>query len=467
MMKHRQLSRIIATFASILFVVLAAALVFAIVTNSGASASRTVSVVVAFGMIASFAAVVICGIVNSRRRKRSLRKLKSSIEAIRDGAQQTHVSTIEDDELMDLREAIDDARKVLTDRLEQLVADHAQVIAIIKSMVEGVVAIDKKGRVMLMNDPACEILGVRSRWDRSKKLGEITRVREIVEILESALGTGEAIEGEFTLPWSPRNRSIEMQASVLRGRIGEVIGAVVVLHEVSALRLAEEVRREFVANVSHELKTPLTVIRGIVETVVDDPEMPGDLRAKFMRKVITQTDRLSALVTDVLTLSKIEGDSQEPVDREIIDLRRGMKESIAYWVDRARDKGIDMRFDLPDVEVKVRADYELIREALDNLISNAIKYTPASGKVTITLQQSGGSAVMTVSDSGIGIAKDQQARVFERFYRVDKARSRELGGTGLGLSIVKHIAISLGGSIRLVSELGAGSSFIISLPIAA
>jgi two-component system phosphate regulon sensor histidine kinase PhoR len=224
------------------------------------------------------------------------------------------------------------------------------------------------------------------------------------------------------------------------------------------------VRRDFVANVSHELKTPLTAIRGLVETLLDDQGMPQGTQQRFLEKIRDQSTRLSALVVDLLTLARIESNEQG-LERRPLDVRRVARECAGRFSAIASERGLALDAELPGGPAFVRADEESLRQIVDNLLDNACKYTPGGGRVAVRVVESPGEVALEVQDTGIGIEARDQQRVFERFYRVDKARSRELGGTGLGLSIVKHLSLALGGRVSLDSAPGRGSTFRVHLPM--
>lgn len=238
------------------------------------------------------------------------------------------------------------------------------------------------------------------------------------------------------------------------------------LRDVERSRRLEIVRRDFVANVSHELKTPVTAIRGLVETILDDPQMPENTKARFLGKIKGQCTRLSTLVTDLLALSRLESQDREET-HVYVDLRDPIQESTQALTLNGEKKNIRVNILLPEAAVRVRGDEEALRQAVDNLLDNAVKYTPAGGQIWVRLMSSQSLATVEVEDTGIGIENQAQERIFERFYRVDRARSRALGGTGLGLSIVKHVALSHSGSVHVDSTLGQGSTFRINLPLTA
>jgi two-component system phosphate regulon sensor histidine kinase PhoR len=265
----------------------------------------------------------------------------------------------------------------------------------------------------------------------------------------------ERIEGEDE--GEPRNLRITVR------RLGDQ-GYVVGMSDQSRLKRLESMRRDFVANVSHELKTPLTAIKGFVETMQDDPEMPEATRVRFLASIRRQSDRLNSLVGDLLTLSRLD---EAPGDAERFlpcDLATVTKETVRDLLPLAERKRIDLTLDAPGERLYVRAEREGLRQVVGNLVDNAIKYTPEGGKVAVRVEQTQEHVRLQVADTGIGLAPEDQQRVFERFYRVDRARSRELGGTGLGLSIVKNTVRSYGGDVAVQSAVGRGTVFWVTLP---
>jgi len=239
---------------------------------------------------------------------------------------------------------------------------------------------------------------------------------------------------------------------------------VIVLHDVTEIRRLEEVRSDFVSNVSHELKTPLAAIKGLVESILEDEEMPEPIRRRFLARVQRQADRLNSLVVDLLSLSRLERELDAGAE-SVVELRRAVLDCVETQRPAAEQKGLHLHLDLVDEDVRVAADAESVRQIVDNLLSNAIRYTAADGHVTLRLSHDDDEARLEIEDTGVGIDPAHHERIFERFYRVDKARSRELGGTGLGLAIVKHVVRRLGGSIGLDSEVGRGSTFTIEIPL--
>ena len=245
---------------------------------------------------------------------------------------------------------------------------------------------------------------------------------------------------------------------------GDAMGVVVVLHDVSELRRLERVRRDFVANVSHELKTPLTSIRGYVETLLDGAIDDEANNVRFLEKIENNVLRLNHLVTDLLSLARIEAQASF-LTRQPVDLHRLVGEAVRRREPTAEARAQRLLLDACEGHLHVLADAEALTQIIDNLVDNALKYTPDGGEVLVRILREQEHAVFEVIDSGVGIPSEDQARIFERFYRVDKARSREVGGTGLGLSIVKHLVGALDGTIELQSSPGQGSTFRVRLSL--
>jgi two-component system phosphate regulon sensor histidine kinase PhoR len=322
-------------------------------------------------------------------------------------------------------------------------------------------------RVVHLNAVGARLLGIERDGAEGSRLWELTRAMEVCSILERARREVREVRGETRLlAATPQERVIELWASPLKDREGAVAGSLVVLHDVTQLRKLESLRRDFVANVSHELKTPLTAIRGLVETLLDDPAMESETRRHFLERVRAQAGRLGQLVNDLLTLARVESAEGLP-QRERVDVRVVLQECAARFEPLCAAKDLRLVRDLGTRSLIVLGDEECLRQIADNLLDNALKYTPAGGRVHLRARASEATpdVVVEVEDSGIGIPSDQLERIFERFYRVDKARSRELGGTGLGLSIVKNMAQALGGSVSVESALGRGSTFRVTLPL--
>jgi two-component system phosphate regulon sensor histidine kinase PhoR len=300
-----------------------------------------------------------------------------------------------------------------------------------------------------------------------KPAWEVTRVPEVGEALAAAVRTGRPVQLEARIPGSPRDRHLRLHASPLAPAGGRPQGAVLVLHDISELRRLEAVRRDFIANVSHELKTPLAAIRGFVETILEDEAMEEATARHFLMRVKEQTSRLTAMVEELLELSRIESERQRPAATAVVDVRAVVGESALAALPLAKERGLTLDVDLTEAPLWVRGEVEGLRRIAGNLLDNAVKYTPAGGRVEVRALARGEDAVVEVEDTGPGIPDDARERIFERFYRLDPGRSREAGGSGLGLSIVKHLAQSLGGEVTVTRGRLGGSLFAVRLPAVA
>jgi len=374
------------------------------------------------------------------------------------------------DEFARLEACLEENEARFVEQVKQLTAERNQLTAVLGGMVEGVVAIDRDRQVLHLNAVAANWFG-RPTLELAvgRPIYELSRQPEISGALIEAMEKRTQVSRTFALVRlraAERNR-FELNASPLLSsrRDGErVEGAVAVIHDITELERLESVRRDFVSNVSHELKTPLTAIRGYVETLLDAGPIDGPTRGRFLRKIRRQSNRLGALVSDLLTLSRIESSTEPP--EEVLDLRLAAAEVLNLLGPASEERGIELVAEFPDEAGRVRGEEEAVRQALSNLVDNAVKYSSAGGRVVVRLQAQSGRAVLEVEDRGPGIASEHLDRIFERFYRVDRARSRELGGTGLGLAIVKNVARRHGGGVEVESERGRGSTFRLWLPAA-
>jgi two-component system phosphate regulon sensor histidine kinase PhoR len=367
-----------------------------------------------------------------------------------------------------LARAFDETAAALQARITQLEQDRQQLRAVLSGMSEGVVAVDARRRLVFANASADKLFGL-APGSVGRLVPELIRSPQVQEAVEATLAGTGPYHGEITLGrrephlWS-QPRVLSVHGTPLPG--SPATGAVLVFHDVTDLRRLERMRQEFVANVSHELKTPLASIKAYSETLLDWALHDEAVNVRFLRGIEEQADRLNQLILDLLSLARLES-GQEVFQHGPLGLAPVVGACVESHRDRAAAKSQSLALDLGplDGEVLVVADEEALRQILDNLIDNALKYTPEGGRVVVSCRPEGeGAIAVEVADTGIGIPRDDLPRVFERFYRVDKARSRELGGTGLGLSIVKHLVQSIGGQVSVESRLGAGSKFTVLLP---
>jgi len=411
----------------------------------------------ALAMIAAGVAVIWWGV---RQIVEPLAQLTRNVRAIAAGDDERPVTSEGIDEMGVLSAAFHQMQRRLARRLDQAQENSQQLQTVLGSMVEGVLAVGTDRTILLANDAGRQMLDFTTAEPVGRPLLEVTRARPVYEAVLQALQSSTPVEHEFEAPGTPR-RTLAMRATRLPGE--PCPGVMIVLHDVTELRRLENLRRELVANVSHELKTPLAAIKAYAETLrlgaVNDP----DHNLNFVLRIEEQAERLHQLILDMLQIARIEA-GQETFEITDVPLFETVEECAAQFADAAAARGVRLESLPCDASLTARADEEGVRAILNNLIDNGIKYTPAGGIVTVRCFAEGNEVTLEVQDTGIGIAAKDQARVFERFFRVDKARSREVGGTGLGLSIVKHLAQAFGGRVGLESQPGRGSTFRVHLP---
>jgi two-component system phosphate regulon sensor histidine kinase PhoR len=326
-------------------------------------------------------------------------------------------------------------------------------------MVEGVVVLDSQQRVVFANEAARPLLDFQSPDVLNRPLWEVARLVPVNRLVERVLASGQRTSDEFEIPRT--KRSVAVTADALPRE--PMPGAMLVLHDVTELRRLERMRRDFVSNVSHELKTPLTSIQAYADTLLEGGFDDVEKDRHFLQKIVEQSERLAELILDIIRLGKIESDPN------VFDIRPvRLAPVIGACVDAhatvAKASDVALQSEAIDDDVAVMADANELRTILDNLVDNALNYTPESGRITVrAIHGEGGLVGIEVADTGIGIPKEQQSRIFERFYRVDRARDRQQGGTGLGLSIVKHLCHLFGGRVDVESELGVGTHFTVWL----
>ena len=352
----------------------------------------------------------------------------------------------------------------LGDQLRQLSQRQGELDAILGSMVEGVVAVDNDGCIFTMNRAASEMLEVDSSQAQGRPLLEVVRHPDLRQLVDSVLTERRSQEVELTLH-GERELTVRAQAAALAATDATVLGAVVVLEDITRLKRLEEVRREFVANVSHEIKTPMTSIQGYLETLVEgDVHDPEDVR-RFLKIAAKQSRRLGAIVDDLLALAHLEQQEEsQPVRLSSQPLRPVLEDAVEWARPLARQRGITLGLTCPD-DLIAPINAPLLEQALTNLLDNACKYSEADTRVTVLAERHGAEVWIDVIDQGCGIESRHLPRLFERFYRVDRSRSRKLGGTGLGLAIVKHIVRVHGGEVSVSSTPGEGSRFTLKLPL--
>ena len=366
------------------------------------------------------------------------------------------------DELADLADAVGGMVAQLGQTIHTLTDERNQSAAILGSMVEGVAVVGGDERILYCNQAFEQILELPQGSSQGKKLVEGLRQADLVTAVRQVLPGGDEVTGEVEVG-TVRRRSFSVTAAPVRA--AEASSAVLVLHDITELRRLERVRRDFVANVSHEFKTPLTAIQGFAETLLGGALDDKANRKRFVEIIREHARRLARLTDDLLKLSRIEAGRLDLESRpvSVAGLVNGCVETARL---KAESRGLRIVVELPEGLPPVRGDAVQLDEVLQNLIDNALQYTPSGGRIDVTAYSNGHEVIFTVADTGIGIPESDLERIFERFYRVDAARSREAGGTGLGLSIARHIVDAHGGRIWVESAVGQGSRFRFSIDVA-
>ena len=366
--------------------------------------------------------------------------------------------------LKKMSEAINQMARSSAKSVTENTADSNRLSTIFTCMVEGVIDIGMDQNILHINEAAARMLSINEKSCIGKPLGQEIRNQEIINALEEAIKTHSVINTQIRLSKYKIQQIVELYVASLSDEDDNPIGAVLVLHDITELKNLERVRTDFVANASHELKTPITAIRGLTETILGDEEVDDETVKRFIGRVHLQSLRLSQLVGDLMAISRLESGHNNENFRKInfTDLIRKAVQEVQSIAD---ENGHKLVTELTEEELEVYGDQQNLSQLADNLINNAMKYTTESGTITVKLLKDEETAELQVSDTGIGISPKYQNRVFERFYRVDKARSQSLGGTGLGLSIVKNIAEKHSGSVSVESRLGSGSTFIFRIPL--
>lgn len=416
------------------------------------------------GVIAAVFAAAISWLV-TRRIGRALEEMKQGAERFAQGDFSRKLGRPASLEMASLADTLNQMARQLNDRIRTVISQRNLQEAVLSSMVEGVLAVDKEQRVISMNDAAARLLGVKPETAQGQPIPDVLNNLPLQDFVGQAIASATPSEGEFVLR-DHEQQVIQVHGAVLRDAHGQGIGAVVVLNDVTRLRRLERVRRDFVANVSHELRTPITSIKGFVETLLDGAlENPEDAR-RFLDIVVKQADRLNAILGDLLTLSRIEeGEEKVSIVLEAGTVVGALRAAVQLCESKAAEKGVEIDIDCGE-DIRAHINPPLLEQAVANLVDNAIKYSERGAKIRVGAGRHGTDVVVFVEDHGCGIPREHLPRLFERFYRVDKARSRSLGGTGLGLSIVKHIAKAHGGRVSVSSAPGQGSTFRIHMPAA-
>ncbi|MGQ9688710.1 MAG: ATP-binding protein [Desulfobaccales bacterium] len=365
-------------------------------------------------------------------------------------------------ELVSLGETMNHMASQLDERIGTILRQRQEQEAVLASMVEGVIAVDSRSRVISLNRAAADLLGVDPTLATQRPIAEVVENPDLNWFITRSLAAAKPVEGEIILK-GDKTRYLQAHGTTLKDTRGKALGVLIVIHDITRLRQLENARRDFVANVSHELKTPITSIKGFVETLLEGALSDPGHAEEFLRIIGRQADRLGAIIDDLLSLSRIEEEAEQgKIHLEGRKLKAILKAAVQACQSRSEAKQIEVELQCPE-ELRARVNAPLLEQAIINLIDNAVKYSHPGSRVTVAAKMENGQVVVRVTDQGVGIAAEHLPRLFERFYRVDPSRSRTMGGTGLGLAIVKHIAQAHGGKVTVTSSPGQGSVFTIYL----
>ena len=439
------------------------------------------------GGLIALAAAAVLGFIFARQVTHPIAEMTAVARRMADGDFSRKISVGSADEIGQLGNALNLMARRLEDRLVALEEERAKGAAILDSMVEGVLAVDGMNRILFINASACRLFNISSVVAEGRPFLEVIRNKEMLDLLNQTLREGVFAPRELHI-LTPVQRILQVHASPLKGS-ERPSGALWVMHDVTELRRLETARTEFVANVSHELRTPLTSVRGYLETLLEGGLEDREHARPFLEVIHKHTERLGRLLDDLLDLSNIEL-GKITLNRRPMGLAEVMGSVMTIYRPQAIKQEIELRAELPHDLPCVLADRDRLAQILINLLDNGLKFTPKGGRVTVTAKTVQGSTFkvqgsepetrdprpetqnlseaveIAVQDTGIGIPSQDLPRITERFYRVDRARSRELGGTGLGLAVVKHLVKAHGGEMTIESELNKGTTVRFTLPIA-
>lgn len=416
------------------------------------------------GVLAALAALAIAYLVAAHLTD-PLRSLADAAQSLVEGHYDQRLTALSpgaNDEISKLAYALGEVGSRLAQRDRQLSGANQTQATVLEGMNECVIAVDRDEHVLFANASAGRVLGFDAPRASGLTLLEAVRSHELRDAVQRVFRTRRTSSAELSLRGKSQ-RTLDVLATPLPG--DPPPGVVLVMRDVTELKRLENVRQQFIANVSHELKTPLSSIKAYAETLLGGARHDAEHCERFLERIDEQAGRLHQLIQDMLSLARIES-GQAAMEMANISVERIVQRCLADYEALAAAREVTLENGATDAALFVRGDEEALRQVLNNLVDNAVKYTPSGGSVSIAARRDGAMAVIDVTDTGAGIPAEHHARLFERFYRVDKARSRELGGTGLGLSIVKHLCQAMGGTVAVQSEINRGSTFTVRLPIA-
>lgn len=411
-------------------------------------------------LLISFLLLLVIALSVSRSITNPIIKIKNDTVRISNG-QYDYVERLKTgDEIEELSDALNDMVSVLKQNIEGVSERNSRLQAVFRAVPGGILAVDNDDNVIMANPAAKEMFSITGSPE-GKHFLEVAKHAKLENVIKDAKNAKGVVQKEITIARGMEEIYLQVFA-VSAADHGVEYGVILLAQDITRIRKLENIRSDFAANVSHELKTPLTVISGFIDTLKDET-IGRDDAVRFLDIISLESERLTRLIDDVLALSEIENTPAAP--NSVVDIRQGTVEAIQLLERKAKKKNVEVTANIPDDEVLIFAENDRIKQMVINLVDNAIKYTPEGGKVTVKINKEDTMALLTVKDTGIGIPEDNIPRLFERFYRVDKSRSRALGGTGLGLAIVKHVVNLLNGHITVKSKVGKGTVFHIYLPL--
>ena len=412
-------------------------------------------------IIAAFAALL--SFLISQRIRRPIDEIKKGAESFSRGEFDVHLPGSELEEIAGLSDSMNQMAGELRERIRTITEQRNELEAVLSSMVEGVFGVDREERLLGMNPSAARILGCNPATSQGRTIQEVIRRSELQRFVVRALSGEEPVEKDLIL-YGEEERIVRAHGTPLRDAEGKRIGALIVLNDVTRLTRLENIRKDFVANVSHEVKTPITAIKGFVETLQEGHAKDPEETERFLGIIHKHVERLESIVEDLLSLSRIEKETEQ---EEIVlgehPIRDVLNAALQVCEIKRAEKNILIEMFCQE-DLSGTVNPALMEQAVVNLLDNAIQYSEPGGKVHLEARGTENEILIRVRDHGCGIERKHLDRLFERFYRVDKARSRKLGGTGLGLAIVKHIMQAHGGNVSVTSQPGAGSTFVLHIP---
>jgi len=432
------------------------------ITETRQAFSKLWSVITAAILLAVFCTIVI-SFVLSKMVTGPVEKLMEFTRCVSRGNFDCRAEVKSNDEIGELAGALNHMAATIKEKVHLISEGKNRLEAVLANMTSGVIFVNRKRQVDLLNPAAERFLSFTGEGSTGVVHDALIKHPELSAAIDNALKSCGAIEREIKID-SPEEAALQVVISPICNHVGDCIGVVAVLHDITERRKVERMRKDFVGNVSHELKTPVTSIKGFTETLLDGAIDDLETNREFVEIIDKEAERLKRVIQDLLELSRIEG-KQVQLNYEPEDLSSIIRNTVQNLRGQIKSKNLNINFDLPEKSVIAAIDRDIVEQVLVNLVDNAVKYSPAGGEIEVGVEEREKDVVVRVRDTGVGIPPEDIDRVFERFYRVDKTRSREQGGTGLGLSIVKHLVDIHGGMVGATSQPGVGSEFFFTLPI--